>query len=254
MADKHSTYKIGYQAGHVKHHEWRTAENSAQYVIPRLQSQVQQNPHLKMLDVGAGPGTISTSFAKYMPEGEIIATDLSEEIVSRAAAFAESKGVMNISFQLANVYELPFDDESFDVVHAHQVLCHLDSPVDALKEMIRVTKKGGFMALRESDMQMWCIWPNMQPLLQFQQASIGVLKENGGQDMGGRMLVNWILQADVEREDIEASCGTWCFAQKEDKDTWSELCYNLGNYCLLTLSQARLSLKGQKLVRCDPRQ
>lgn len=222
MADKHTSYKIGYEAGHVKHHQWRTAENSAEYVIPKLQALAQKNPRVKMLDVGAGPGTISTSFAKYIPEGEIVATDLSEDIVSRGAAYAESQGVKNISFQIANVYELPFEDASFDVVHAHQVLCHLDSPVDAIQEMIRVCKKGGFLALRESDMQMWCIWPNMQPLIHFQQVSIGVMKDNGGQDMGGRMLVNWILQADVEREDIEASCGTWCFAQKRDKDTWSK--------------------------------
>ncbi|CAM1501186.1 Fc.00g103480.m01.CDS01 [Cosmosporella sp. VM-42] len=220
-ASAHNKYGPGYNASQVKHHEWRTAENSAAYLLPQLQSRAEQNPHLKLLDVGAGSGTITASLAKYMPEGELLATDISDEILGRAKAYAESKGVTNIKFQEANVYELPFPDATFDVTHAHQVLCHLDAPRDATKELVRVTKAGGIVALRETDMRMWCFWPELPLLLQFHDISVKVLVANGGNDKGGRQLVSWAIKAGVAREDITASYGTWCYSAPEDRQAWA---------------------------------
>lgn len=219
---QHNKYGPGYAAKQVQHHEWRTAENSAAHLIPHLQSAASANPHLKLLDVGAGSGTISASLAKYIPSGHVLATDISDEILERAKEFADSKDVKNISFQKANIYELEFPDASFDVVHASQVLCHLDAPCDAIKEMVRVTKPGGIIALRESDMQMWCISPELPPLLQFHSIQIKTLIANGGQEKGGRSLLPWALKAGVAREAITLSFGTWCFSQAEDKKAWSE--------------------------------
>lgn len=220
----HSTYGPGHKASQVKHHEWRTAENSTEYLIPKLKSMAEANPHLRLLDVGAGSGTITASFAKYMPEGHLTATDISDEILEQASQHAESKGVRNITFQKASVFELPFPDASFDVTHAHQVLCHLDVPTVAIREMLRVTRPGGIVALRESDMRMWCIWPDLKPLLQFYELNVKTMVANGGQDRGGRKLVGWVLEAGVPRADIEASMGTWCFSQYEDKKAWGILC------------------------------
>ncbi|KAF7546298.1 hypothetical protein G7046_g9337 [Stylonectria norvegica] len=217
---EHNKYGPGYAKRQVGHHEWRTAENSAAHLIPRLQSLAASNPHLKLLDVGAGSGTISTSLAKYMPDGQVIATDISDEILYQAKESAQAKGVANISFQKANVYELPFADATFDVTHAHQVLCHLDAPCDAIREMLRVTKPGGVVALRESDMHMWCIWPEIPALLKFHDLSIKTLEANGGQGKGGRQLVSWVMKTGVTREDITASFGTWCYSAPEDRRAW----------------------------------
>ena len=96
------------------------------------------NPHLTLLDVGAGSGTITASLASYMPLGKVIATDLSEEILQKAKRHAEDVGAGNVEIRQANVYELPFRDGTFDVVHASQVLGHLDEPGRAVGEMIRV--------------------------------------------------------------------------------------------------------------------
>ncbi|KAK7408533.1 hypothetical protein QQX98_009294 [Neonectria punicea] len=218
---EHNKYEPGYRATQVKHHEWRTAENSAGHLLPRLKSIVKETPQLKLLDVGAGSGTISASLAKYMPDGQVLATDLSDEILDRAGKYAESVGVKNIKFQKANVYELPFPDSTFDVTHAHQVLCHLDAPADAIREMLRVTKPGGVVALRESEMRMWCMWPELPALLQFHDVIAKTLVANGGQDNGGRQLVSWTMKAGVARDDITASFGTWCYSAPEDRKVWA---------------------------------
>lgn len=132
----------------------------------------------------------------------------------------------NISFREASVYELPFADGGFDVVHAHQVLCHLDEPVKAVREMLRVCKPGGrgVVALREADMRMWCVWPELPGLLKFHGLMVDVLVANGGQEKAGRRLVEWVMEAGVGRGEIEAGFGTWCYSAPEDRRVWGEFC------------------------------
>ena len=93
--------KTDYPAPQAIHHELRTAENSATYLLPRLKSMKINNPHLTLLDVGAGSGTISVTLARVIPDGQVTATDLKKEILPRAQAIAESEGVKNIEFRQA---------------------------------------------------------------------------------------------------------------------------------------------------------
>lgn len=223
MADRSArdgSYIPGYKDAHIRHHAWRTAENSAGYLLPTLDAMRQSSPHVKMLDVGAGPGTLSASFAQRIPEGHVTATDISEDVLSRACDHAKSLGVTNMSFQVADVFALPFPDDSFDVTHAHQVLCHLPDPVPALAEMLRVTRVGGLVALRESDLEMWSFWPELPMLKRWHEMLLKLHGSNGGSCKAGRQLLSWALAAGARREDISVSCGTWCFSAMEDKQAW----------------------------------
>ena len=108
-------------------HRWRTAENSAAYLLPQL------TPDAQVLDVGCGPGTISVDLADRVPEGSVTGIDAAPGIIEQAReAIGERR---NLSFTTGDVYALDFPDDSFDVVHAHQVLQHLGDPVRALREM-----------------------------------------------------------------------------------------------------------------------
>lgn len=175
-----------------------------------------------MLDVGAGSGTITASLAQYMPSGQIVATDISDDILDRAKFHADQRGIKNITYQRASVYELPFSDASFDVTHAHQVLTHLDGPVDAIREMLRVTKPGGIVSLREADMRMWCIWPEIPALKRFHELMAQSQVANGGNDMAGRELLSWALKAGARRDDVEIGFGTWCYGTEQDRGPWSK--------------------------------
>ncbi|KAI7280538.1 hypothetical protein KC345_g4688 [Hortaea werneckii] len=217
----HNTYLPGYAPKQVQHHEWRNAENSAAYLLPTLQQKAKDNPNLSLLDVGAGSGTITASLAKYMPQGQITATDLSEEILPRAKNFADKAGASNISFQQASVYELPFPEGSFDIVHASMVLCHLDSPVQALKEMLRVAKpNGGIVACRESDLRMWSYYPQLSGLGKTHRLLLAVHEAAGGSIDGGAKLVSWAMQTNATREQITASFGTWCYSTPDEREIW----------------------------------
>ncbi|KAL9105313.1 MAG: hypothetical protein Q9227_009480 [Pyrenula ochraceoflavens] len=177
------------------------------------------NPNLTLLDVGAGPGTISIAFAELIPDGQVTATDLDEAILQRAKAVADVHGVANIEFQLADAYKLPFADNSFDITHCHQVLTHLGMPWEVLREMLRVTKHGGVVAARESDLKTQCFWPELPGLIKCHDVMLK--KPRGGSATAGRQLLTWALEAGAERRQITASYGAWCYSTTEDKKTWA---------------------------------
>ena len=217
---EHNAYLPGYRKKDIRNHEWRTAENSSAYLLPTLKSMVQAKPHLKLLDCGAGPGTITASLAKYMPDGQVIATDLSEEVMQRAVEHARSVGATNMHCQAASIYDLPFPDNHFDIVHAQQVLCHLDAPLEAITSMIRVTRPGGVVALRECDMRMWSFYPELPALVAFHQVLMRCMDAAGGSNTLGPRLVNLALQAGVPRDRIQASYGTWCYSTRDEREVW----------------------------------
>ena len=126
-----SSQKQGHPPPQAIHHELRTAENSAAHVLPKLQAMRENNPHLALLDVGAGSGTISVTFAKAIPDGHVTGIDLNPDILPRARAVAEMAGVKNVEFQQGDIYKLPFADGTFDITFCHQVLTHLKAPWDA---------------------------------------------------------------------------------------------------------------------------
>jgi ubiquinone/menaquinone biosynthesis C-methylase UbiE len=125
-------YTHGHHDSVLRSHRTRTVDNSAAYLADRLR------PGTRVLDVGCGPGTITVDMAARVASGEVTAIDASADVIKEAAALAAAQGVTNIEFAVADVYSLPYPDDSFDVVHAHQVLQHLTSPVAALREMARV--------------------------------------------------------------------------------------------------------------------
>src|SRR4051794_23454404 len=130
------TYTHGHADSVLQSHRWRTVENSAAYLAPHLR------PGLGVLDVGCGPGTITVDLAERVAPGRVVGLDVSADPLDEARALAAGRGVQ-VPFEVGDVYALGAPDDSFDVVHAHQVLQHLTDPVAALREMARVCRPGG---------------------------------------------------------------------------------------------------------------
>ena len=63
---------------------------------------------------------------------EVTATEIGPEALELTRSTAAARGVTNIELQMADVHALPFEDATFDVTHAHQVLQHVADPVQAL--------------------------------------------------------------------------------------------------------------------------
>lgn len=141
-----------------------------------------------MLDCGCGPGTITLGLAEIVDPGEVIGVDIGPSEVERAQSNADALGVSNARFEVANVYELPFDDEPFDAVFSSAMLEHLGEPSRALTEMKRVLKPGGVIGVRDSDWGGVLLWPSDPLVEELISNREKVWMRNGGNSRLGRQL------------------------------------------------------------------
>lgn len=211
---RHETiYTHGHHDSVLRSHRWRTAENSAGYLLPHL------TPGTRLLDIGCGPGTITVDLAARVQPGTVVGVDADAGVIEQAAAEARRAGV-DVQFRVADAYRLDVDDGTFDVVHAHQVLQHLRDPVAALVEMRRVCRPGGIVAARDSDYAAMT-WAPAEPALDRWLALYRQLaRQNGGEPDAGRRLLSWARRAGFS--EVRPSASAWCFATPEDRGWWAE--------------------------------
>ncbi|MBU4216196.1 MAG: methyltransferase domain-containing protein [Actinobacteria bacterium] len=208
-------YTHGHHEAVLRSHRWRTAANSAAYLVPELE------PGFRLLDVGAGPGTISIDLARYV--AQVVGVDASAQVVAQAQAAAHEAGATNVRFEVGDAYQLAFDDDSFDVVHAHQVLQHLSDPVAALREMRRVTRPGGIVAVRDSDYSAMTWYPPSAGMDRWRELYLQVTRSNQADADAGRKLAAWVRAAGFDPAGIVADAGVWSFASPADRSWWSQL-------------------------------
>ena len=204
------TYTHGHHESVLRSHNNRTIENSAEYLRPHLR------PTVHLLDVGAGPGTITVDFAQHV--AQVTATEIGEDELALSQTLATETGVQNIDFSVEDVQALSFADDTFDVVHTHQVLQHVADPVQALREMRRVTKPGGLVAARDADYAAFTWFPVMPELDEWLRLYREAARANGGEPDAGRRLLSWARAAGFEG--VTATASTWCYASAPERAWW----------------------------------
>jgi ubiquinone/menaquinone biosynthesis C-methylase UbiE len=205
-----AVYTHGHHESVLRSHRWRTAENSAAYLLPHLR------PEMTLLDIGSGPGTIAADLAGRV--ARVTATEVTAEALELARAEVARRGTANVDFAVADAHALDFPGDSFCVVHAHQVLQHVGDPVQALREMRRVARPGGIVAVRESDYAAFAWYPLLPELDEWMALYQKMARGNGGEPDAGRRLLSWALEAGFE--DVTATSSTWCYASPGDRAWW----------------------------------
>ena len=205
------TYTHGHAEPVLQSHRWRTAANSAGYLLPHLRN------GLDVLDVGCGPGTLTVDLAARVAPGRVVGLDVSPAPLAEARALAARAGV-DVEFAVGDGYALEAADGSYDVVHAHQVLQHLTDPVAALRELARVCRPGGLVAVRDVDYAATTWFPASPGLDRWLELYSAVARRNSAEPDAGRRLLSWAHAAGLR--DVTATTSSWCFAAPDERAWW----------------------------------
>ncbi|MCJ1331867.1 hypothetical protein MMC10_008559 [Thelotrema lepadinum] len=198
-------YLHGHHQSVTQDHSRRTAQDSAAFLLSYIQ------PGFTILDVGCGTGTITIDLATLAFQGIVDGVDTTEIVLGQARKLAESRDVKNVRFSVADAGRLPFQDGHFDIVYCHQVLQHVQDPVNILREMRRVAKPGGLVAAREADYRSFAWYPEPVGLQKWAVLYQKAARASGGEPNAGRHLHKWAREAGFEPKKIEASWDSWYY-------------------------------------------
>ena len=182
-------YTMGYSPEFLQLLDRRNAQTHAGYPLPRLR------PGMRVLDFGCGPGTITVGLASAVRPGEVHGMDMEVSQIDLARAAAAGGGHENMTLHVGNVYDLPLEDDSFDVAHCHAVLMHLPDAPAALAEVKRVLKPGEIFASRETIADASFVEPASEHIPEAWATFIKLLAANGGHPQTGRELKRRLLEA-----------------------------------------------------------
>ena len=225
MTNQTEQYSGGYSPQIIDQFKQRTFAKQGAFLKPYL------IPNLTVLDCGCGPGSMTLDIAELVFPGSVFGIDSSLIQIEQALKLQNERVITNTHFTTGSVYSLPYADEQFDVVFAHAVLYHLQTPEQALAEFFRVLKPGGLVALRDAchsgDMMMpqtanlAAVWTTIEKVFRYQGGNIyfgsehkRLLLEQGFQDITVSFTYD-TFATDVEKESIR---DYW--QQFLNKDHW----------------------------------
>lgn len=189
MTNEREQYTMGYGPAATAIMGQRTAQSHAAFFLPQLK------PGMKLLDCGCGPGTITAGFAKLVAPGEVVGTEIETAHVAIARENAAKHNVTNARFEAADIYELPFADDSYDAVFISAVLGNLREPIRGLREAFRVLKPGGIIGIKDFDHSGDIVYPLDPAVEKYGELYLRLRRENGHDAEIGRKVGTLLLAA-----------------------------------------------------------
>jgi ubiquinone/menaquinone biosynthesis C-methylase UbiE len=152
-------------------------------------------PGARVLECGCGTGAQTVHLAANSPEARIVSVDLSPVSVEQAEARIRAAGFGNVAFQVADLFNLPFEEASFDHVFICFVLEHLSEPVEALRLLKRVLRPGGSITVIEGDHGSWYCHPQTPESSRTVQCLVEIQARLGGDSLIGRRVYPLLTEA-----------------------------------------------------------
>ncbi len=158
-------------------------------------------PGMQVVEIGCGSGNIACWLAQQVGEGgSVIGVDVSPAQIEQARLQAQSAGLSNVTFMVADAYDPGLTADSFDLVYSRLVLMHLTHPLEALRQMQALLKLGGRLVCEEMDLTQWLHFPRTEALVRMNQLNLALGDRRGQQFRLGSSLYQLFLQLGFEPE------------------------------------------------------
>lgn len=171
----------------------RDAQTFLPFLLPHLRS------GMDVLDAGCGVGSIALDLAPKVLPGRVVGIDIDSGQIDAARRSAAERDLLNVEFEPASVYDLPFPDATFDIVYSNAVLMHVRDRPRALAEMRRVLRAGGVAAVSDDDHSTVVISPDRPELMEVTRLWDRVVDHAGGNAFYSRHLRSLMLEAGFTR-------------------------------------------------------
>lgn len=191
-------YILGYGDRAVAWMKGRTVEDHGAFLLPYLE------PGMSLLDCGCGPGSLTLGYAARLAPGSVVGIDREAAQFAAAADHAAEQGISNLRFETGDVYSLPFDDASFDVVFCSALLGSVNEPNRIVEQMMRVLKPGGIIAMKEFDNAADIVYPQIPAIVQSIELYQRLRAHHGNAAQVGRQLKGMIHAAGCTVEHVNA--------------------------------------------------
>lgn len=168
--------------------ESQRLQDQAATLIELLHGDTRFSANAHVLEAGCGVGAQTMIIAEHSPDALIESIDLSAESLRLAKARIEGAGLRNVTLRQADIFDLPFDDESFDHVFVCFVLEHLTEPAEALRALRRVVRHGGSITVIEGDHGSTFFHPDSADARRAIRCQVELQAIAGGNAAVGRML------------------------------------------------------------------
>lgn len=160
-----------------------------------LHSDTRYAPGSRVLEAGCGVGAQTVILAANSPEAGFTSVDVSAESLAAATQQVRHAGFANVTFEQADIFDLPFDSGHFDHVFVCFVLEHLANPDAALSALRRVLKPGGSLTVIEGDHGSAYFHPDSAHARRAVQCLVDLQQRAGGDSLIGRRLYPLLVQA-----------------------------------------------------------
>lgn len=152
----------------------------------------------RVLEAGCGVGAQTVSLAARSPGARFTSVDISVDSLAEAKRRIDAAGLTNVQFTRGDVFDLPYEPESFDHLFVCFLLEHLSRPVEALVTLQRLIKPGGTVTVIEGDHGSTYFHPDSDAARKAVQCQVDLQRAAGGDANIGRRVYPLMIDAGVD--------------------------------------------------------
>lgn len=206
--DPNAVYALGSSIGESARLQRQAEELAADSAA--LLDRVGLRPGDSAIDLGCGPrGVIDLLAERTAPGGRVVGLDADAAHVAMASQFVASRGLSGVEVMRGDARHTGLELSSFDLVHARTLLVTVPQPAEVLREMVRLTRPGGWVAGLEPDTEAGICYPAHPAYDRLCEIFTAAFRRNGANPHFGRRMAELYREAGLEQVTVEARAGVY---------------------------------------------